>query len=93
MLALMPGCPFRTFGKTVAASLLVGPEGLPVYDPTTAARGAALRLGWVNSKQTSLSDLEILRLKVSCGTQFWWKNDMRVGKKSQNLRNLTLLSQ
>ena len=31
--------PFRTLGKTVATTLLVGPKGLPVNGPTTAAHG------------------------------------------------------
>ena len=30
---------FRTLGKTVATTLLVGPKGLPVNGPTTAAHG------------------------------------------------------
>ena len=37
--------PFRTLGKTVATTLLVGPEGQPVNGPTTAARGAPERRG------------------------------------------------
>ncbi len=38
--------PFRTVGKTVATTLLVGPEGQPVDGPTTATPGAPERRGW-----------------------------------------------
>ena len=37
--------PFRTLGKTVATTLLVGPEGLPVNGPTTATHGTPERRG------------------------------------------------
>ena len=45
MRALTLMYPFRTLGKTVATTLLVGPEGQPVNGPTTAAHGAPERRG------------------------------------------------
>ena len=45
MRALTLMYPFRTLGKTVATTLLVGPKGLPVNGPTTAALGAPERPG------------------------------------------------